>query len=152
MAYGGDGTITTWCDGISRVSECEPGPLPNEVVFRPLRPVEIPTNNPTFCGFEFDLQVLRYSNDSTPGVVEQTVGFKPATGDAICDNGLRAERPAQTALPLALAKAFAHSAALAPLPRNAAELGASVAESDPTCSSEPRRTMGAEIPSGCPPL
>src|SRR4029453_3862832 len=78
------------------------------------------------CDLEFDLQVLRYSNDSTPTSVEQTVGFGGATADAAGDNGLPCERRRQTPLPLTPTNAFEPPVALTPLPRNVTEFGLSV--------------------------
>ena len=62
---------------------------PNQVVFSPNVPIDVPVGNPAYCQLEFDVVVLGMPRARTPGVIEQlfAVGFDQA--DVVCDNGLR---------------------------------------------------------------
>ena len=90
VAYGGDETITTTCEGVAWSTGHGVYPRPNQVVFTPSVPLDIPANTPAFCELEFDVRILGRSSDTTPGVAEQVAGLGFGRNDASCDNGLRA--------------------------------------------------------------
>ena len=90
VAYGGDETITTTCAGVTWSTGHGPAPRPNQVVFVPSVPLDIPANAPAFCELEFDVTILGPSHDPTPAVAEQVAGLGFSRNDASCDNGLRA--------------------------------------------------------------
>ena len=89
VAYGGDDTITTTCPGATWATGHAAAARPNQAVFTPTVPIDVPGGNPTYCQLEFDVVVLGMPRAPTPGVIEQlfAVGFDEA--DAVCDNGLR---------------------------------------------------------------
>ena len=89
VAYGGDDTITTTCPGATWATGHAAAARPNQVVFMPSVPIDVPAGNPAYCQLEFDVVVLGMPRARTPGVIEQlfAVGFDQA--DAICDNGVR---------------------------------------------------------------
>jgi len=68
----------------------------NQVTFTANPPLVIPKDQPTlpgFCSIEFTLQVLQgFSDDSTPGDIEEVVGYKIAN----CDNGVLVSAGSQT--------------------------------------------------------
>ncbi|HVN87757.1 MAG TPA: hypothetical protein VMW17_23210 [Candidatus Binatia bacterium] len=56
---------------------------PNEVVFTFSPAIDIPSATPSYCWFEFDVQMrAQQSNDTTPLIVEQRAGVASAS----CDN------------------------------------------------------------------
>jgi hypothetical protein len=88
IEYRGDPTITTTC-GVGFTTGHAVSTAPNQAVFTPTAPIEIPANTPAFCVLEFDVRVAAgVSGDSTPQDIEQVGGFLSATGDARCDNNL----------------------------------------------------------------
>ena len=90
VAYVDDGTITTSCEGISWSTRHSASPRPNQVVFTPSAPLEIPANTPDFCELEFDVRILGHGHDSSPAVTDQVAGLGFSRRDGGCDNGLRA--------------------------------------------------------------
>jgi hypothetical protein len=89
VAYAGDETITTDCP-VAWSTGHAGGPRPNQLVFTPDAPLDVPANTPSFCALEFDVIVLDGSRDATPEVIEQMAGLGFSRADAGCDNGLRA--------------------------------------------------------------
>lgn len=90
VAYVGDETITTSCDGVAWSTKHSASPRPNQVVFTPTVPLAIPANTPEFCEIEFDVRVLGRSRDSSPAMIDQLAGLGFARRDGECDNGVRA--------------------------------------------------------------
>jgi hypothetical protein len=90
VAYVGDETITTTCESVAWSTRHSASPRPNQVVFTPSAPLEIPANSPAFCELEFDVRILRHGRDSSPDVTDQVAGLGFSRRDGGCDNGLRA--------------------------------------------------------------
>jgi hypothetical protein len=101
VAYGGDGTITTDCPGVAWGTGHGPSARPNQVVFTPSGPLDMPPQQAGFCALEFDVTVLDGSRDATPDVVEQVAALGVTRADAGCDNGLRAAAVATSGLRVA---------------------------------------------------
>jgi hypothetical protein len=90
VAYGGDETITTSCEGISWSTAHSASARPNQVVFAPSAPLAIPANTPAFCELEFDVRILGHGRDSSPRMTDQVAGLGFNRRDGECDNGVRA--------------------------------------------------------------
>jgi len=101
VAYGGDDTILTTCAGVAWSTGHDVSTRPNQVVFTPSAPVDIPAGSTNFCTLEFDVRVIGPSRDVTPAVVEQLVAAGFDRPDAVCDNGFRAATAATGGIPLA---------------------------------------------------
>ena len=102
VEYEGDTTITTTCR-ITWSSGHAVGTLPNEIVFTPSSPLEIPAETPVdpgFCNLEFDIKVLGMSTDGTPDQIEETTGYLATADDASCDNGLTSSGQQAASIPL----------------------------------------------------
>ena len=101
VEYEGDGTITTTCPGAVWTTGHPVAAAPNEIVFTPAVPVNIPPGQsipPGFCVLEFDVKVLGPSTDTTPTQIQEATGF---TGtDAVCDNGLQSTGSQSSSIPL----------------------------------------------------
>src|SRR5437899_1746598 len=102
VEYEGDSTITTTCD-VTWSSTHPPSATPNEVVFTPSTPVDIPADTPVdpgFCNLEFDVKVLTTSTDGTPDQIEETTGYLASADDASCDNNLSSSGQQSSSIPL----------------------------------------------------
>jgi len=102
VEYEGDTTITTTCH-ITWSSGHAVGTSPNEIVFTPSSPLEIPADTPVdpgFCNLEFDIKVLGMSTDGTPDQIEETTGYLATANDASCDNGLTSSGQQAASIPL----------------------------------------------------
>jgi hypothetical protein len=99
IGYGGDATITTNCP-VTWSTGHVAGGSPNEIVFTPSTPLAIPANTFAYCQFQFDVQILGSSNDSTPTLAEEVAGYNAANGDAQCDNGLSSSASQSGSIPL----------------------------------------------------
>ena len=102
VEYEGDTTITTTCR-ITWSSGHAVGTSPNEIVFTPSSPLEIPADTPVdpgFCNLEFDIKVLGMSTDGTPDQIEETTGYLATADDASCDNGLTSSGQQAASIPL----------------------------------------------------
>ena len=103
VEYEGDSTITTTCDGVTWSSTHATSATPNEVVFTPSTPVDIPADTPVdpgFCNLEFDVKVLTASTDGTPDQIEETTGYLASADDASCDNTLSSSGQQSSSIPL----------------------------------------------------
>jgi hypothetical protein len=101
VEYEGDGTITTTCPGTVWTTGHGTSDAPNEVVFTPTVPVDVPPNQaipPGFCVLEFDVKVLGPSVDTTPNAIQQATGYIGT--DASCDNGLQSTGSQSSSIPL----------------------------------------------------
>ena len=90
VAYVGDETITTTCENVAWGTTHGASPRPNQVVFTPSAPLEIPANSPDFCELEFDVRIVGHGHDSSPDMTDQVAGLGFSHRDGGCDNGLRA--------------------------------------------------------------
>jgi hypothetical protein len=59
--------------------------LPNQVVFTPGSPIEIPAGATNFCTLAFDVRIETRSADGTPDVIEQVSGYDASLGDGVCN-------------------------------------------------------------------
>src|SRR5262245_25522073 len=59
--------------------------LPNQVVFTPGAPIDIPANTTAFCTLSFDTRIESRSNDGTPDAIEQVSGYDASLGDGVCN-------------------------------------------------------------------
>jgi len=102
VEYEGDTTITTTCH-VTWSSDHAVGTAPNQIVFTPSSPLEIPADTPVdpgFCNLEFDIKVLGMSTDGTPDQIEETTGYLATADDASCDNGLTSSGQQAASIPL----------------------------------------------------
>ena len=110
VAYGGDGTITTDCPGVSWTTNAPAGGSgTNEIVFTATPAITIAGGVTNFCHLEFDLIVDNPEptsgpqSDTTPLLIEEVFGFVQTTafadGDAMCNNNLQAGNQGSSAIP-----------------------------------------------------
>jgi hypothetical protein len=79
------GGLTTTC-GVAIVADHERGDvLPNQVIFTPVAALAISAGTRSFCRVEFDVRIESPSNDLTPEIIEQVVGFDLSQGDGVCN-------------------------------------------------------------------
>src|SRR5207249_7078556 len=102
VEYEGDSTITTDC-GVTWSTGHALSSSPNEVVFTPSSPLNIPANRaipPGFCTVEFDVKVLTQSIDNTPEQIEEVTGYLASQADASCDNNLTLSGQQASSIPV----------------------------------------------------
>ena len=79
------GNLTSTCLTGFTASHAVGDTFPNQVVFTPGDPINIPADNPSFCMLAFDVRIESRSNDGTPDVIEQVSGYDAALGDGVCN-------------------------------------------------------------------
>jgi hypothetical protein len=99
ITYLGDGSITTDCPRAFSTGHAA-GTAPNQIVFTPATPFDIPANNPSFCSITFGIAVAALSDDITPGKAEEVAGYSAANADVRCDNNLSSAGSQSGSIPL----------------------------------------------------
>ena len=79
------GNLISTCPSAFASSHSAGDVLPNQVVFTPASPIDIPAGAANFCTLAFDVRIETRSADGTPDVIEQVSGYDASLGDGVCN-------------------------------------------------------------------
>jgi hypothetical protein len=82
------GGLADTCASVDFSTTHAGGTAPNQVVFTPNVPLDIPAGTPEFCTITFNVTVEAKDTDGTTGFIEVSGGYRGDGVDAECDNDL----------------------------------------------------------------